>query len=42
MIIGGISLFSIDHGATNRPMHDTPATVGGSCSPANAKQTSFQ
>jgi len=31
----------VDHEATNQPMRDTPAAVGNSYSPANAKQTSF-
>ncbi|MGB4070076.1 MAG: hypothetical protein WBK08_18770 [Nitrospira sp.] len=26
---------------TDRPTHDTPATMGGACSPAHAKQTAF-
>jgi hypothetical protein len=41
--------WALDHGATlydvthpaSRSARDTPATVGGSCSPANAKQTAF-
>lgn len=34
-------MFSVDHGATNRPTRDTPATVGSACSPSKAKQTAF-
>jgi len=41
MLIGSLSLFSVDHEATNRPAPYTPATVGGACSPANAKQAAF-
>jgi hypothetical protein len=39
--VGSLSLFSVDHGATNRSTRDTLAAVGDSCSAANAKQTSF-
>jgi hypothetical protein len=40
-MVGNLSLFSVDHEATNRPTRYTPAAVGDACSPTNAKQTAF-
>ena len=39
--VGSLSLFSVNHGVTDRPTRYTPATMGDSSSLAHAKQVAF-